>query len=67
MVYGPSLSPCLGSDFQNASDQNFNASEEPSKKVSDRSKNTLTNGMRFNRGLPVSFNQQLTSCHDKPL
>ena len=37
--YGPALPPCLGSDHHNASDQNSNASEEPSKKVSDRPKN----------------------------
>ena len=50
--YGPALPPCLGSDIHNASDQNSNASEEPSKKVSDRPNNTLTKGMRLNRGLP---------------
>ena len=36
MDYGPSLPPRLGSDH--VSDQNSNASEEPSKKVSDRPK-----------------------------
>ena len=36
--YGPALPPGLGSDHQNVSDQNSNASEEPSKKVSDRCK-----------------------------
>ena len=36
--YGPALPPRLGSDLHNASDQNSNASEEPSKKVSDRLK-----------------------------
>ena len=36
--YGPALLPRLGSDLQNASDQTSNASEEPSKKVSDRPK-----------------------------
>ena len=52
--YGPALPPRLGSDLQNESDQNSNASEEPSKKVSDRPKNslTLTKGTRLNRGLP---------------
>ena len=52
--YGPALPPRLGSDLHNASDQNSNASEEPSKKVSDRPKNTLTltKGMRLNQGLP---------------
>ena len=35
--YGPALPPCLGSDLHNASDQNSNVSEEPSKKVSLRS------------------------------
>ena len=34
--YGPALPPHLGSDLHNASDQNSNASEEPSKKASDR-------------------------------
>ena len=33
--YGTALPPRLGSDLHNASDQNSNASEEPSKKVSD--------------------------------
>ena len=52
--YGPALPPRLGSDPHNASDQNANASEEPSKKVSDKRKNTvtLTVGMRLNPGLP---------------
>ena len=36
--YGPAPPPRLGSDPHNASDQNSNASEEPSKKVSDRPK-----------------------------
>ena len=36
--YGPALPPRLGSDPYNASDQNANASEEPSKKVSDKPK-----------------------------
>ena len=36
--YGPALPPSLGSDIHNASDQISNASEEPSKKVSDRPK-----------------------------
>ena len=36
--YGAALPPGLGSDHQNVSDQNSNAFEEPSKKVSDRSK-----------------------------
>ena len=36
MDYGPALPPRLGSDLHNASDQNSNASEEPSKKASDR-------------------------------
>ena len=51
--YGPALPPRLGSDLHNESDQNSNASEEPSK-VSDRPKNTLalTVGMRLKRGLP---------------
>ena len=36
--YGPALPPRLGSDPHNASDQNSNASEKPSKKVSDKPK-----------------------------
>ena len=38
MDFGPALPSGLGSDHQNVSDQNSNESEEPSKKVSDRSK-----------------------------
>ena len=38
MDYGPALPPRLGSDLHYASDQNSNASEEPSKKASDRPK-----------------------------
>ena len=40
--YGPALLPRLGSDLHNASDQNSTPSEEPSKKASDRPKDTLT-------------------------
>ena len=36
--YGPALPLRLGSDLHNVSDQNSNASEEPSKEVSDRPK-----------------------------
>ena len=53
--YGPAIPPRLGSDPHNALDQNASASEEPSKKVSDRpKKNTviLAVGMRLNPGLP---------------
>ena len=50
---GPALSPHLGSDLHNASDQNSNTSEEPSKKASDRPKKlTLTKGMTLTRGPP---------------
>ena len=38
MDYGPALPPRLGSDLHNALNQNSNASEEPSKKASDRPK-----------------------------
>ena len=38
MDYGPALPPRLGSDPHNASDQNSNASKEPSKKASDKPK-----------------------------
>ena len=52
--YGPALPPRLSSDLHNASDQNSDPSEEPSKKVLDRPKNTLTltKGMMLNRGPP---------------
>ena len=40
--YGPAIPPRLGSDPYNTSDQNASASKEPSKKVSDRPKNTVT-------------------------
>ena len=40
--YDPALPPGLGSDRQNFSDQNFNTSKVPTKKPSDRPKNTLT-------------------------
>ena len=36
--YGPALPPRFASDLLNVSDQNSNASEEPSKKASDRPK-----------------------------
>ena len=65
--YGPALPPRLGSDLYNVSDQNSNASEEPSKKVLDRpKKNTLTVGMRLNRGLPrtnTMMNPMNLGCH----
>ena len=52
--YGPALPLRLGSDLHNASDQNSNPSQEPSKKASDRPKNTLTltKAMMLNLGLP---------------
>ena len=52
--YGPALPPHLGSHLHNASDQNSDPYEEPSKKASDRPKNTLTvtKGMMLNRDLP---------------
>ena len=66
--YGPTLPPRLGSDLHYTSDQNSNASEEPSKKASDRPKNTLTltKGMRLNRGLPrinTMMNPMNLGCH----
>ena len=45
MDYGPAVPPRLGSDLHNASDQN-------TKKASDRHKNTLTKGMTLTRGPP---------------
>ena len=48
--YGPALPPRLGSDRHNAWDRNSNASEEPSKKVSDRPKKH--SGMTLTQGLP---------------
>ena len=52
--YGPALHLHLGADHHNESDQHSGLSEEPSKKASDRPKNTLTliKGMTFNRGGP---------------
>ena len=51
--YGPALPPRLGADHQ-PWDQPSSASEKPSKKASDRPKNTLTllGSMMLNRGLP---------------
>ena len=37
-IYGPALPPCLGIDPHNTSDQNVSASDEPSKKISDKPK-----------------------------
>ena len=53
--YGPALPPHLGADHRSASDQPSSPSEEPSKKASDRPKNTLTliKGMLLIRGLPL--------------
>ena len=52
--YGPALPSHLSADHHQASDQLSSASEEPSKKASDRPKNTLTliGSMKLNRGLP---------------
>ena len=52
--YGPILPPRLGADHHNALDHLSSPSEEPSKKASDRPKNTLTliNGMMLNLGPP---------------
>ena len=41
VAYGSALPPRLGPDPHNTSDQNVNASELPSKKVSDKPKKTL--------------------------
>ena len=50
--YGPALPPHLGADHHNASDQLSSPSEEPSKKASDRPKNTPTRSMMLTQGLP---------------
>ena len=58
----------VGADHHQASDQPSSTSEEPPKKASDRSKNTLTliGGMMLNRGLPrinTLMNPINLGCH----
>ena len=45
--YGPALPPRLGTNPHNTSDQNASASEEPSKKVSDRHKKHCHSRSRY--------------------
>ena len=66
--YGPALPPHLGVDHHIALDQPSSPSEEPSKKASDRPKNTLTliGSMMLTRGLPrinTMMNLMNLGCH----
>ena len=63
--YGPALPPRLASDRQNASDQSSNASEEPSKKVSDRPKK-LSHSHKRNEVDPRSASDQYYEESDEP-
>ena len=63
--YGPALPPGLGSDHQNVSDQNSNASEEPSKKVLDRSKRH-SHSHRKHDVDPRSASDQYSDESDQP-
>ena len=59
--YGPALPPHLGSDLHYASDQNSNASKEPSKKASD-----LKNSHQRHDVDPRSASDQYCDESDKP-
>ena len=64
--YGPALPPHLGADHHQASDQPSSVSEKPSKKASDRPKNTLIGSMKLDRGLPwinTLMNPINLGCH----
>ena len=50
--YCPALPPCLGADYQNASDQHSGVSGVPSKVASVRPKNTLIKSMTLIRSPP---------------
>ena len=63
--YGPALSPFLRSDPHNASDQNSNASEEPSKKVSDKPKR-LSHSHSRHEVEPSSASDQYNDESDEP-
>ena len=64
--YGPALSPHLGSDPDNASVQSSNASEEPSKKVSDKPKKQSHSHSRHEVELR-SASDQYNDKSDEPL
>ena len=63
--HGPALPPHLGSDHQNVSDQNSNASKEPSKKVSDRPKRH-SHSHRKHDVEPRSSSDQYSDESDQP-
>ena len=63
--YGPALPPGLGSDHQNFSDQNTNASEVPSKKASDRPKRHFHSHRKHDVG-PRSASDQYSDESDQP-
>ena len=63
--YGPALPPRLGSDPQNVSNQNSNASEEPSKKVSDRPKQ-YSHSHKRHEVEPRSASDQFYDESDEP-
>ena len=63
--YGPALPPRLGSDPHNASDQNSNASQEPSKKVSDKPKK-LSHSHSRHEVEPRSASDQYNDGSDEP-
>ena len=63
--FGPALPPCLGSDPHNALDQNANASEEPSKKVSDKPKKHCHSHSRHEVE-PRSASDQFNDESDEP-
>ena len=63
--FGPALPPGLRSDHKNFSDQNSNESEEPSKKVSDRSKRHSHTHRKHDVG-PGSASDQYSYESDQP-
>ena len=63
--YGPTLPPGLGSDHQNFSDQNSNASEVPSKKASDGHKGHSHSHRKHDVGLR-SASDQYSDESDQP-
>ena len=63
--YGPALPPGFGSDHQNFSDQNSNASEVPSKKASDRPKRHSHSHRKHDVG-PRSASDQYSDESDQP-
>ena len=63
--YGPALPPGLGSDHQNFSDQNSDASEIPSKKASDGHKRHSHSHRKHHVG-PRSASDQYSDESDQP-